>query len=218
METIKVNVKDVLQTVTGEQIQALDPEAASALEKLHKATGLGSDFLGWVNLPSETPESLVADIEAAAKELRDNCEYVVAIGIGGSYLGAKAVIEALGDSFSMLREKGDSRRCNVLFAGQNIGEDYLNELQDFLKDKQFGIVVISKSGTTTEPAIAFRLLKEQLEKQAGKAEAARRIVAITDEKRGALRQLATEEGYKTFVIADNVGGRFSVLTLSLIHI
>ena len=174
METIKVNVKDVLQTVTGEQIQALDPEAASALEKLHKATGLGSDFLGWVNLPSETPESLVADIEAAAKELRDNCEYVVAIGIGGSYLGAKAVIEALGDSFSMLREKGDSRRCNVLFAGQNIGEDYLNELQDFLKDKQFGIVVISKSGTTTEPAIAFRLLKEQLEKQAGKAEAARR--------------------------------------------
>ena len=212
METIKVNVKDVLQTVTGEQIQALDPEAASALEKLHKATGLGSDFLGWVNLPSETPESLVADIEAAAKELRDNCEYVVAIGIGGSYLGAKAVIEALGDSFSMLREKGDSRRCNVLFAGQNIGEDYLNELQDFLKDKQFGIVVISKSGTTTEPAIAFRLLKEQLEKQAGKAEAARRIVAITDEKRGALRQLATEEGYKTFVIADNVGGRFSVLT------
>ena len=212
METIKVNVKDVLQTVTGEQIQALDPEATAALEKLHKGTGLGSDFLGWVNLPSQTPDSLVADIEAVAKDLRENCEFVVAIGIGGSYLGAKAVIEALSDSFSMLREKGDSRRCNVLFAGQNIGEDYLNELQDFLKDKNFGIVVISKSGTTTEPAIAFRLLKEQLEKQVGKAEAAKRIVAITDEKRGALRQLATEEGYKTFVIADNVGGRFSVLT------
>lgn len=212
METIKVNVKDVLQTVTGEQIQALDPEATAALEKLHKGTGLGSDFLGWVNLPSQTPDSLVADIEAVAKDLREKCEFVVAIGIGGSYLGAKAVIEALGDSFSMLREKGDSRRCNVLFAGQNIGEDYLNELQDFLKDKKFGIVVISKSGTTTEPAIAFRLLKEQLEKQVGKAEAAKRIVAITDEKRGALRQLATEEGYKTFVIADNVGGRFSVLT------
>ena len=212
METIKVNVKDVLQTVTGEQIRALNPEAAAALEKLHKGTGLGNDFLGWVNLPSETPDSLVADIEAVAKELRENCEYVVAIGIGGSYLGAKAVIEALGDSFSQLREKGDPRRCNVLFAGHNIGEDYLNELQDFLADKKFGIIVISKSGTTTEPAIAFRLLKEQLEKQQGKAEAAKRIVAITDEKRGALRQLATEEGYKTFVIADNVGGRFSVLT------
>lgn len=212
METIKVNVKDVLQTVTGEQIQALNPEAAAALEKLHNGTGLGSDFLGWVNLPSETPESLVADIEAVAKNLRESCEFVVAIGIGGSYLGAKAVIEALGDSFSALREKGDARRCNVLFAGHNIGEDYLNELQDFLKDKKFGIVVISKSGTTTEPAIAFRLLKEQLEKQEGKAEAAKRIVAITDAKRGALRQLATEEGYKTFVIADNVGGRFSVLT------
>lgn len=212
METINVNVKDVLQTVTDEQIKALNPEAAAALEKLHNGTGAGSDFLGWVNLPSETSESLVADIESVAKDLRENCEYVVAIGIGGSYLGAKAVIEALGDSFSMLREKGDARKCKVLFAGHNIGEDYLNELQDFLKGKKFGIVVISKSGTTTEPAIAFRLLKEQLEKQEGKTEAAKRIVAITDAKRGALRQLATEEGYKTFVIADNVGGRFSVLT------
>ncbi len=212
METIKVNVKDVLQTVTGEQIQALNPEAASALEKLHKGTGLGNDFLGWVNLPSETPDSLLADIEAVAKDLRASCEYVVAIGIGGSYLGAKAVIEALSDSVAPLRAQGDARRTNVLFAGQNIGEDYLNELQDFLKDKNFGIIVISKSGTTTEPAIAFRLLKEQLEKQAGKAEASKRIVAITDAKKGALRQLATEEGYKTFVIADNVGGRFSVLT------
>ncbi len=212
MSTIKVNVKDVLQTVTNEQIKALNPEAAAALEKLHNGTGAGSDFLGWVNLPSETPDSLVSDIEAVAKSLRESCEYVVCIGIGGSYLGAKAVIEALSDSFATLREKGDARRCNVLFAGHNIGEDYLNELQDFLKDKKFGIVVISKSGTTTEPAIAFRLLKEQLEKQEGKEVAAKRIVAITDAKRGALRQLATEEGYKTFVIADNVGGRFSVLT------
>lgn len=212
MESIKVNVKDVLQTVTGEQIQALTPEAAAALDKLHNGTGAGADFLGWVNLPSETSPELVADIEATAKSLRESCEFVVAIGIGGSYLGAKAVIEALSDSFASLRDKGDARRCNVLFAGHNIEEDYLNELQDFLKDKKFGIVVISKSGTTTEPAIAFRLLKEQLEAQEGKAEAAKKIVAITDAKRGALRQLATEEGYKTFVIADNVGGRFSVLT------
>ena len=212
MEKITVDVKNVLNTVTPEQIQSLNPEAATALEKLHKGTGAGSDFLGWVNLPEETSLDLVADIEATATELRDLCDYVVAVGIGGSYLGAKAVIEALGDSFAMLRDAHDERRCRVLFAGHNIGEDYLNELQDLLKDKKFGIIVISKSGTTTEPAIAFRLLKEQLESQVGKEEASKRIVAITDAHKGALRQLATEEGYKTFVIDDNVGGRFSVLT------
>ncbi len=211
MDTLKIDVKNVFGTVTAEQIRALDPEAAQGLEKLHKGTGAGADFLGWVNLPAETSDALVADIEACARQMRDNCDVVVAIGIGGSYLGAKAVIEALGDSFAMLRSD-DARRCRVLFAGQNIGEDYLNELQDLLRDKKFGIIVISKSGTTTEPAIAFRLLKEQLEEQLGKAEASKRIVAITDAKRGALRQLATEEGYKTFVIEDNVGGRFSVLT------
>ena len=141
--------------------------------------------------------------------MRSLCDYVVCIGIGGSYLGAKAVIEALSDSFATLKQHNGPQ---VLFAGQNIGEDYLYELQSLLSDKKFGIIVISKSGTTTEPAIAFRLLKEQLEKQVGKAEASKRIVAITDANRGALRKLATEEGYKTFVIADNVGGRFSVLT------
>ena len=137
------------------------------------------------------------------------CEYVVAIGIGGSYLGAKAVIEALSDSFACFKPANGPR---VLFAGQNIGEDYLYELMELLKGKKFGIIVISKSGTTTEPAIAFRMLKELLEAQAGKAEASKLIVAITDAKKGALRKLATEEGYKTFVIADNVGGRLSVLT------
>ncbi len=212
MSNIKLNVKEVLGTVSAEQIEALNPAAAEAMEKIHKGTGEGSDFLGWVNLPEETSSALLADIEATAKQLRETCDYVVSIGIGGSYLGAKAVIEALSDSFATLRGMEDDRRCRVLFAGQNIGEDYLHELQDFLADKKFGIIVISKSGTTTEPAIAFRLLKEQLESKLGKAEASKRIVAITDEKRGALRQLATEEGYKTFVIADNVGGRFSVLT------
>lgn len=211
MSTLNVDVKNVLGTVTAAQIQALDPEANEGLKKLYDGSGLGADFLGWVKLPSETPDSLVADIEDCARRLRENCDYVVAVGIGGSYLGAKAVIEALSDSFSMLRTD-EKRRCRVLFAGQNIGEDYLFELQDLLRDKKFGIIVISKSGTTTEPAIAFRLLKEQLESQMGKAEAAKRIVAVTDAKRGALRQLATEEGYKTFVIEDNVGGRFSVLT------
>lgn len=162
--------------------------------------------------PFGNPDLLVADIEACAQQLRETCDFVVAVGIGGSYLGAKAVIEALGDSFSMLRTD-DKRRCRVLFAGQNIGEDYLYELQDLLRDKNFGIIVISKSGTTTEPAIAFRLLKEQLESQVGKAEAAKRIVAVTDAKRGALRQLATEEGYKTFVIEDNVGAASRCLPL-----
>ena len=206
---IKVNVKDVLATVSTETIKSYDKTGAEALDKLHNGTGAGNDFLGWVNLPSTTPASLIEDIENVAKSLRENCEVVVAIGIGGSYLGAKAVIEALSDSFAAYRQDGAPK---VLFAGQNIGEDYLYELQEFLKDKKFGIIVISKSGTTTEPAIAFRVLKEQLESQLGKAEASKRIIAITDAKRGALRQLATEEGYKTFVIEDNVGGRFSVLT------
>ncbi|MDE5659001.1 MAG: glucose-6-phosphate isomerase [Muribaculaceae bacterium] len=206
---IKVNVKDVLATVSEATIKSYDKAGAAALEKVENGTGAGNDFLGWVNLPSSTPASLIEDIENVAKSLRENCEVVVAIGIGGSYLGAKAVIEALSDSFAAYRQGGAPK---VLFAGQNIGEDYLYELQDFLKGKKFGIIVISKSGTTTEPAIAFRVLKEQLESELGKAEASKRIIAITDAKRGALRQLATEEGYKTFVIEDNVGGRFSVLT------
>lgn len=206
---IKVNVKDVLATVSEATIKSYDKAGAAALEKVQNGTGAGNDFLGWVNLPSSTPASLIEDIENVAKSLRESCEVVVAIGIGGSYLGAKAVIEALSDSFAAYRQ-GEAPK--VLFAGQNIGEDYLYELKDFLKGKKFGIIVISKSGTTTEPAIAFRMLKEQLEAELGKAEASKRIIAITDAKRGALRQLATEEGYKTFVIEDNVGGRFSVLT------
>ena len=185
------------------------PVAQQSLKKLTDGSGLGNDFLGWVKLPSETPSSLLDDINATAASLRENCDTVVVIGIGVSYLGAKAVIEALSDSFAAYRH---GSAPHVLFAGQNIGEDYLYELSDYLKDKKFGIIVISKSGTTTEPAIAFRLLKEQLEKQLGREEASKRIVAITDAKRGALRSLADQEGYKTYVIADNVGGRFSVLT------
>ncbi len=208
MKTIQVNIKNALGAVTIADINNLDNAAADALNKLHTGSGLGNDFLGWLDLPTRTPLALIDDIQAVATSLRKDCEVVVAIGIGGSYLGAKAVIEALSDSFAAYRN--DSPK--VLFAGQNIGEDYLYELQDYLKGKNFGIIVISKSGTTTEPAIAFRLLKEQLEAQMGKVEAAKRIVAITDAKRGALRQLATEEGYKTFVIEDSVGGRFSVLS------
>ena len=209
METIHVDVKNVLNTVSLDTINSLDAKAASAMEKLHNGTGAGNDFLGWLNLPSSTTAEVLDEIEQAAAVLRANCEYVVCIGIGGSYLGAKAVIEALSDSFAAYKP---AKGPKVLFAGQNIGEDYLYELQSLLKDKKFGIIDISKSGTTTEPAIAFRILKEMLEKQAGKAEAAKLTIAITDAKKGALRTLATEEGYKTFVIPDNVGGRFSVLT------
>lgn len=209
METLKVNIKDTFGTISEADVNALDQSAAAAVEKLHNGTGLGNDFLGWVNLPSGISQSFIAELQDVADDLRSKCDYVVAIGIGGSYLGAKAVIEALGDTFSAYRNDGG---CKVLFAGQNIGEDYLHELMDLLAGKRFGIIVISKSGTTTEPAIAFRMLKEMLEKQVGKAEASKLIVAITDAKKGALRQLATEEGYKTFVIDDNVGGRFSVLT------
>lgn len=208
MKTINVNNQNVLGTVSASAINALKPKAAAAIEKLEKGTGAGNDFLGWVNLPTETSDSLLDEIEESAKAFKD-CEYVVAIGIGGSYLGAKAVIAALSDTFAELKPAKGPR---VLFAGQNIGEDYLYELVELLKGKKFGIISISKSGTTTEPAIAFRMLKEMLEAQVGKADAAKLIVAITDAKRGALRQLANEEGYKTFVIEDNVGGRFSVLT------
>lgn len=208
MKEIQVITKDVLGCVSRQDIDALAPEAKSGLAKLTDGTGLGADFLGWVKLPMEITSELLDDINATAARLRDTCDVVVAIGIGGSYLGAKAVIEALSNSFSALLPT----KTRVLFAGQNIGEDYMAELQQYLADKKFGIIVISKSGTTTEPAIAFRLLREQLEKQLGREEANKRIVAVTDAARGALRTLADTEGYKTYVIPDNVGGRFSVLT------
>lgn len=208
MKKIQVINQQVFDTISQDNVNSLYPAAVEAIEKLDKGTGAGNDFLGWVKLPCEMPETLLDEINEAAQAFV-GCEYVVAIGIGGSYLGAKAVISALSDSFA---EYKPAKGARVLFAGQNIGEDYTYELVDLLKGKKFGIIVISKSGTTTEPAIAFRILKELLESQEGKAEAAKLIVAVTDEKRGALRKLATEEGYKTFVIADNIGGRFSVLT------
>lgn len=206
MEKIKLEIKDVLGFVSKADIDALKGAADAALEKIVKGTGAGCDFLGWVKLPTDTTEALLDDINATAAAMRRDCDVVVCIGIGGSYLGAKAVISALGNAM------GVSNGPEILFAGQNIGEDYLYELQQYIKGRRFGIIVISKSGTTTEPAIAFRLLKEQLEQQVGREAAGKLIVAITDAKRGALRTLADTEGYKTYVIEDNVGGRFSVLT------
>ena len=206
---ISISNKSVLGTVSEKDIEALKPQALAATQTLEKGDGAGNDFLGWLHLPSEITTAQLDDINATARQLREQCDYVVVIGIGGSYLGAKAVIEALSDNFTAFKHSDGAK---VVFAGNNIGEDYLYDLMHLLEGKRFGIVVISKSGTTTEPAIAFRLLKAMLEKQVGKAEASKLIVAITDARRGALRSLATQEGYKTYVIADNVGGRFSVLT------
>ena len=210
METINLNIEKALGKGAKEQLLSAAPKAEDAIKTLHKGNGKGNDFLGWLHLPSSISETELSDIEAAAKQLKDRCEIVVAIGIGGSYLGAKAVLEALSNTFIQMQTKQSAPL--VLFAGQNIGEDYLYELQHILQNRQFGLINISKSGTTTEPALAFRLLKKQLEDQVGKNEAKNRIIAITDASKGALRKLADKEGYKTFIIPDNVGGRFSVLT------
>ena len=185
-------------------------KAQQANALLHSGEGEGNDFLGWVHLPSSISETDLGAIEAEAAKLRARADVVVCIGIGGSYLGAKAVLEALSDPFKLLHK--EQTQPTVLFAGQNISEDYIHELLDALKEHSFAAIVISKSGTTTEPAIAFRLIKAELERRYGKQEAAQRIVAVTDKARGALKTLATQEGYPTFVIPDDVGGRFSVLT------
>ena len=210
MKTIDVNIQDAV-FFAEKQYEANQSEAVAALDKLEKGSGEGSDFIGWVNLPSSTKPELVDRINKTAERLREKCDYVVCVGIGGSYLGAKAVISALSDNFADFYGP-QPKNPKVVFAGQNISEEYTAELEKLLTGKRFGIIVISKSGTTTEPAIAFRILKELLEKQAGKDAAKDLIVAITDEKKGALREMADKEGYETYVIPDNVGGRFSVLT------
>ncbi|MDR0835591.1 MAG: glucose-6-phosphate isomerase, partial [Tannerella sp.] len=210
MKTIGLNIDKTLSEITKEDINALKNKAGEGIEMLHKGTGKGSDFLGWLHLPSSNTASKLKDIEETANKLR-KCSAVVVIGIGGSYLGTKAVVEALQNSFDWLQQ--DKRHSPVLlYAGHNIGEDYLSELCEILKFKRFGIINISKSGTTTEPAIAFRILKTLLERNIGKKAAKELIVAITDKEKGALRTLANKENYKTYVIPDNVGGRFSVLT------
>ena len=191
-------------------MKAFEPQVKAAQEALEKGTCPGNDFLGWLHLPSSITPAFLKEVQECADTLRKNCEAVVVAGIGGSYLGARAVIEALGNSFAWL--VADKKNPTILFAGNNIGEDYLSELTDYLKDKKFGVINISKSGTTTETALTFRLLKKQCEDQRGKEEAKKVIVAITDAKRGAARTCADKEGYKSFIIPDNVGGRFSVLT------
>lgn len=207
---IKIDISKIQNFIPRNGIEALEQELKDALLALENGSGAGNDFIGWLNLASNTGASLIDSIEDTARILRENCEVVIVAGIGGSYLGSRAVIEALSNSFSML--ESDNRNPRILFAGHNISEDYLFELMEFLKGKKFGIINISKSGTTTETALAFRLLKKQCEDQLGRDEARKVIVAITDAERGAARVCADREGYRSYIIPDNVGGRFSVLT------
>ena len=211
MENIQLSIEKALGFISKEKLASYEPKVRTCMETLEKGTGLGNDFLGWLHLPSSITQEHLNDLKATANVLRENCEVVVVAGIGGSYLGARAVIEALSNSLAWLSEKKAGQPV-ILFAGNNISEDYLYELTEYLKDKKFGVINISKSGTTTETALAFRLLKEQCEKQRGKEMARKVIVAITDAKKGAARITADKEGYKSFIIPDNVGGRFSVLT------
>ena len=210
MKNICLNIDKVANFVSKETIAAYEPQVKACMETLEKGTGLGNDFLGWLHLPSSISAEHLADLKSTAQVLRENCEVVVVAGIGGSYLGARAVIEALSNSFSWLQKEQNGPI--IVFAGHNIGEDYLFELTEYLKGKKFGVINISKSGTTTETALAFRLLKKQCEDQLGKEMARKVIVAVTDAKKGAARVTADKEGYKTFIIPDNVGGRFSILT------
>ena len=210
MKTINLDITKATQFLSEGAVKAYEPKVNAARKALEEGTCPGNDFLGWLHLPSSITPEFLKEIQDCADTLRANCEAIVVAGIGGSYLGARAVIEALGNSFSWL--VGDKKNPTILFAGNNIGEDYLSELTDYLKDKKFGVINISKSGTTTETALTFRLLKKQCEDQRGKDEARKVIVAVTDATKGAARAAATKEGYKTFVIPDNVGGRFSVLT------
>ena len=209
MKNIALNIDKTAGFIAEGAVRAYAPQVQEALEMLEKGTGLGNDFLGWLHLPSSITEEHLNDIQETANTLRELCDVVVVAGIGGSYLGARAVIEALSNNFhSYLKSDSPS----IIYAGHNISEDYLFELTEFLRDKKFGVINISKSGTTTETALAFRLLKKQCEDQRGIDVARKVIVAVTDAKRGAARTTADNEGYKSFIIPDNVGGRFSVLT------
>ena len=204
---MKLSIQNAASFVPAGCLAAAAEQTAAANQLLESGQGAGNDFLGWVHLPSSITEAFLDEVQATANILREKAEIIVVAGIGGSYLGPRAVNEALDHAFVL---NGNNPR--IVYAGNNIGEDYLADLMELLEGKTFGIINISKSGTTTETALAFRLLKTMLEKQVGKAAAKDLIVAVTDKEKGAARKLATKEGYKTFVIPDNVGGRFSVLT------
>jgi glucose-6-phosphate isomerase len=208
MEPLILDYTNVTEVVRDTMLLQLQPEIDQAFRKTLEKTGAGSDFLGWVSLPHEIGEDFLQECQQTADKLRAQSDLIISVGIGGSYLGAKATIEALQGPFG-----GDAKdNMPVLFAGQNVSSWYMQDLLNTLEERDFSVIVISKSGTTTEPGLAFRILKNALERKYDKAGARKRIVAITDKAKGALKQLATNEGYTTYVIPDDVGGRFSVLT------
>lgn len=204
------DLKHIRSFVTDEQLREYENKIENTFKTIYDKSGAGNDFLGWVTLPSEMTKEFIQDIKNQAELLRKKSEIFVVVGIGGSYLGARAVIESLTHQFASLMNKADETQ--IVYAGHNMSEDYLVELLELLDKKDYSMAVISKSGTTTEPAVAFRILKNHLENKYGKEEAKSRIVAITDKERGALKTLANTEGYKTYIVPDNVGGRYSVLT------
>lgn len=212
MGSIKFDYSKAIGFISQHEIDCMQDFVNQAHKMIHEKTGLGNDFLGWVELPKNYDKEEFARIKKAAEKVKSDSDVLLVIGIGGSYLGARAAIEMASHSFRNNLSKEDRKSPEIYFVGQNISSTYMMDLLDIIKDKDISINVISKSGTTTEPAIAFRIFKDLLEKKYGKEEASKRIYATTDSSKGALRKLAEEEGYETFIIPDDVGGRFSVLT------
>ena len=198
--------------ISDHEIQSMKKIAAAAKDELLGREGAGNDFLGWIDLPADYDKEEFDRIKKAAAKIQSDSEVLIVIGIGGSYLGARAAIEFLRHNFYNMVPKEIRKTPEIYYAGNSISSTYLKHLLDVVGDRDFSVNIISKSGTTTEPAIAFRIFKEMLEKKYGKEEAAKRIYATTDKARGALKNLSDEEGYETFVVPDDVGGRFSVLT------
>ena len=210
METIRLNTEYLQQFLDKSELAAIEKEVTSAKNTLINGTGKGNDFLGWVNLPADISSDELSNIKKDVARLSGKAQLFVVVGIGGSYLGARAVIEALQSEFAM-REPG-RKHPFIVYSGHTLSEDYYCQLMQMLDGMDYAVAVISKSGTTTEPAVAFRIIKSHIEKKYGREEAANRIIAITDARRGALHDIAVQEGYRMYVIPDNVGGRFSVLT------
>ncbi|MCG4571916.1 glucose-6-phosphate isomerase [Clostridium cochlearium] len=212
MDKITVDLRNTKPYIKDEEIKALEPFIKEAHKMLHEGTGLGNDFIGWLDLPVNYDKDEFQRIKKASDKIKANSDILLVIGIGGSYLGARAAIEMLNHNFKSLLKKEDKEGADIIFVGNSISSTYIAELLEVIKDKDFAINVISKSGTTTEPAIAFRIFKEILENKYGVEEAKNRIFVTTDKSKGALKTLSDKQGYETFVIPDNVGGRYSVLT------
>ena len=212
MNKLSLDLSNVSSFVSEEKLMGMEAEVKAAVKTLEEGTGAGNDFLGWINLPTDYDKEEFDRIKKAAEKIKSDSDVLVVVGIGGSYLGARAAIELLSHTFYNKLSKEDRKAPEVYFAGNSISGTYLAHLIQVIGDRDFSVNVISKSGTTTEPAIAFRIFKEMLEKKYGVDEARKRIYATTDAAKGALKKLSTEEGYETFTIPDNVGGRFSVLT------